>query len=95
MAEAEADASYGYGGYGLGYAGYGGLGYAGYGGYGLGYGHGYGYGHGLGYGHYIGKRDAEAAPEAVADASHLYGGKHDCSISTKEFPTKFYQLYII
>merc|ERR1711936_336665 len=66
----DADAYYGYGGYGLGYGGYSGYGYGkrsadadayyGYGGYGLGYG---GYG---GYGY--GKRSADA------DAYYGYGG---------------------
>merc|ERR1711988_1143906 len=64
--EAKADANaallYGgyYGGYGLGYAGYG-LGYAGY-----------GYPYAAGY-HYLGKRSADAKPEAKADAALLYG----------------------
>merc|ERR1712080_267581 len=60
-------AYYGYGGYygrGYGYGGYG-LGY-GYGGYGLGYGRGY-------YGHYLGKRSADAAPEADAWYGRGYG----------------------
>ena len=76
MAEAKPEAAadpyylYGYGlGYGghLGYRGY----YGGYGGYGLGY-----YG---GYGHYYGKREADAAPAADAEAKpaadpyYLYG----------------------
>merc|ERR1740129_1655784 len=79
--EAEADAEaaaayyggyygrgYGYGhGYGLGHRGY-------YGGY---YGHGL-YGRGYGYGHYLGKRSADAEPEADAEAGvalygHAYG----------------------
>jgi len=87
-ADSEADAYYGYGGYGLGYGGYGygGLGY-GYGkrsadseadayyglGYGLGYG-GYGYG-GLGYGY--GKRSADAKPYygyGGAYTGYGYGG---------------------
>merc|ERR1711997_827215 len=78
--EADADAYYGYGGYGLGYRSYGGygLGYSGlYGGYGLGYAaRPYGYST-LGYrGHYIGKREAEpeAEPEADADAYYGWGG---------------------
>merc|ERR1712098_398643 len=67
-AKADADAAllygaYGYGGYGLGYAGYG-LGYAGYG---------YPYGYSGYYGHYLGKRSADAEPEAKADAALLYG----------------------
>merc|ERR1711909_223290 len=76
-AEAEADPYYGYGYHGLGYAGLGyrGLGYAGLGYHGLGYaGLGYaglGY-HGLGY-HAYGKREAEAEPEAAADAYYLGG----------------------
>merc|ERR1711876_132876 len=70
--EAEADAAvlysghyghpgyYGYGGYGLGYRGY-------YGGY-------YGYPYrGYGYGHYLGKRSADAEPEADAAADAYYG----------------------
>merc|ERR1712168_939416 len=76
-AKADADAAllygaYGYGGYAapysLGYAGYGGLGayraYAGYGAYPYTYG-----------AHYIGKRSADAEPEAdpKADAALLYG----------------------
>merc|ERR1712121_184112 len=48
---------------GLGYAGYG-LGYAGYG---------YPYGYSGYYGHYLGKRSADAEPEAKADAALLYG----------------------
>merc|ERR1712141_94964 len=78
LAEAEADAYYGWGGYGLGYRSYGGygLGYSGYGGYGLGYAaRPYGYSR-IGYsGHYIGKREAEAEPEAKpeADADAWYG----------------------
>merc|ERR1712080_364355 len=70
-AEPEAEPGYlygGYGGYGLGYGGYYGRGYGGYG-LGLGY-RSYGYGHGLrsyGYaGHYLGKRSADAEPEADA-----------------------------
>merc|ERR1711970_927517 len=66
-AKADADAAllygvYGYGGYGLGYAGYG-LGYPGY-----------GYPYAAGY-HYLGKRSADAEPEAKADADPalLYG----------------------
>merc|ERR1712242_275205 len=68
--EADADPSawYGYGGYGLGYRGYWG-GYRGY--YGRGY---YGYG----YAHYLGKRSADAEPEAEASADpsawYGYGG---------------------
>merc|ERR1712200_165415 len=77
----DADAYYyGLGGYGLGYAGYGhgyGLGYSGYGlGYGLGGYRGYaGLGYaGLGYaGHYIGKRSADAEPEADADGYYGHG----------------------
>jgi len=58
--EAKADPYLLYGGYGLGYRGYG------YGGY---------YGHGLGYGgYYYGKRSADAEPEAKADPYLLYGG---------------------
>merc|ERR1711915_86396 len=69
-ANADADAAllygaYGYGG--LGYAGYAGLGYAGYAGYPYAYGA-YPYAYGA---HYIGKREAEAEPEA--DAALLYG----------------------
>merc|ERR1712025_292739 len=70
-AKPDADAALLYGGYGytgLGYAGldYAGLGYAGYG---------YPYA-GYGYGHYLGKRSADAEPEAdaEADAALLYGG---------------------
>merc|ERR1711997_168550 len=76
--EADADAYYGWGGYGLGYRSYGGygLGYSGLGGYGLGYAtRPYGYST-LGYrGHYISKREAEAEPEAEpkADADAYYG----------------------
>merc|ERR1712055_1026712 len=64
-AKAEADPYYygGYGGYGRSY-GYGGLRSYGYGGYGLGYG---GYGGYRSYGYY-GKREAEAEPEAKAEA---------------------------
>merc|ERR1712043_18219 len=69
-AEPEADAYYGYGGYGgYGYGGYGGYGYGGYRGkrsaepyYGYG-----GYG-GYGYGGYRGKRSADADAEATAVA---------------------------
>merc|ERR1711935_1320771 len=64
-AKADADASVLYGAYG--YAGYAApysLGYRGYAGA-------YPYGHGHSYGHYIGKRSADAEPEA--DASVLYG----------------------
>jgi len=85
-AEAEPEAYYGYGGYGLGYGGYGygGLGYGygkrsadseadayyGYGGYG-GYGLGYTTGYGLGYGYGgYGKRSADSE----ADAYYGYGG---------------------
>merc|ERR1712066_440928 len=71
-AEPEADAAvlygaYGYGG--LGYAGYHGLGYRGYAGYPYAYGA-YPYAYGA---HYIGKRSADAEPEADADAAYLYG----------------------
>merc|ERR1719305_1012491 len=71
-ADAEAAAAY-YGGYGYGY-GYG-LGHRGY--YGGYYGHGL-YGRGYGYGHYLGKRSADAEPEADAEAGvalygHAYG----------------------
>merc|ERR1711929_13638 len=64
-AKADADAALLYGGY---YGGYG-LGYAGYG---LGYGYGYPYAAGY---HYLGKRSADAEPEAKADADPalLYG----------------------
>merc|ERR1712025_713248 len=66
-AKADADAALLYGGY-----GYTGLGYAGLGYSGVGYaGYGYPYG-GYGYGHYIGKRSADAEPEAAA--ALLYGG---------------------
>merc|ERR1712127_1167631 len=76
-ADAEAAAAY-YGGYyGRGYGyGYGyGLGHRGY--YGGYYGHGL-YGRGYGYGHYLGKRSADAEPEADAEAGvalygHAYG----------------------
>merc|ERR1711915_927740 len=67
-AKADADAAllygaYGYGGLGYaGYAGYAGLGYAGYAGYPYAYGA-YPYAYGA---HYIGKREAEAEPEADA-----------------------------
>merc|ERR1711937_1136912 len=69
-AKADADAAvlygaYGYGG--LGYAGYHGLGYGGYAGYPYAYGA-YPYTYGA---HYIGKRSADAEPEA--DAAYLYG----------------------
>merc|ERR1712134_162030 len=70
-AKADADAALLYGGY-----GYTGLGYAGLGYSGLGYaGYGYPYA-GYGYGHYLGKRSADAEPEAdaEADAALLYGG---------------------
>merc|ERR1711954_581168 len=69
-AKADADAGLLYGAYGysgLGYAGYHGLGYAGYAGYPYAYGA-YPYAHGA---HYIGKRSADAEPEA--DAAVLYG----------------------
>merc|ERR1711862_220091 len=63
-ADADAALLYGsyYGGYGLGYAGYG-LGHVGY-----------GYPYAAGY-HYLGKRSADAEPEAKADADPalLYG----------------------
>merc|ERR1712201_32795 len=71
-AKADADAGLLYGAYGyssLGYAGYHGLGYAGYAGYPYAYGA-YPYAHGA---HYIGKRAADAEPEADADAAVLYG----------------------
>merc|ERR1739842_72877 len=72
-ADAEAAAAY-YGGYyGRGYGyGYGyGLGHRGY--YGGYYGHPYGY-RAYGYGHYLGKRSADAEPEADAEAGvALYG----------------------
>merc|ERR1712149_52208 len=64
-AKADADAGLLYGAYGyssLGYAGYHGLGYAGYAGYPYAYG-----------AHYVGKRSADAEPEADADAAYLYG----------------------
>merc|ERR1712068_54741 len=65
-AKAEADAALLYGGYGYAGLGYAGLGYAG-----LGYaGYGYPYA-GYGYGHYLGKRSADAEPEA--DPALLYG----------------------
>merc|ERR1711955_155550 len=64
-AKPDADAALLYGGY-----GYTGLGYAGLGYSGLGYaGYGYPYA-GYGYGHYLGKRSADAEP----DAALLYGG---------------------
>merc|ERR1711937_1002126 len=67
-ADAEADAALLYGGYGYTGLGYAGLGYAG-----LGYaGYGYPYA-GYGYGHYLGKRSADAEPEAEADPALLYG----------------------
>merc|ERR1712201_10054 len=80
-AKPDADAALLYGGYGytgLGYAGlgYAGLGYAGLDYAGLGYaGYGYPYA-GYGYGHYLGKRSADAEPEAdaEADVALLYGG---------------------
>merc|ERR1712177_136432 len=71
-AKADADAGLLYGAYGyagLGYAGYHGLGYAGYAGYPYAYGA-YPYAYGA---HYIGKRSADAEPEANADAAYLYG----------------------
>merc|ERR1712124_122596 len=69
-ADAEAGLLYGAYGYsGLGYAGYHGLGYAGYAGYP--YAHcAYPYAYGT---HYVGKRSADAEPEANADAAYLYG----------------------
>merc|ERR1712115_238079 len=70
-AKADADAGLLYGAYGyagLGYAGYHGLGYAGYAGYPYAYGA-YPYAYGA---HYIGKRSADAEPEADADAAVLY-----------------------
>merc|ERR1739845_196481 len=63
-AKADADAGLLYGAY-----GYSGLGYAGYAGYPHAYGA-YPYAHGA---HYIGKRSADAEPEANADAAYLYG----------------------
>merc|ERR1712082_515452 len=67
-AKADADAALLYGGYGYTGLGYAGLGYAG-----LGYaGYGYPYA-GYGYGHYLGKRSADAEPEAEADPALLYG----------------------
>merc|ERR1712176_648400 len=69
-AKADADAALLYGAYGYaGYAGYAGypyaLGYSGYAGYPYAYG---------AYGaHYIGKREADAEPEAEADPALLYG----------------------
>merc|ERR1712177_70032 len=72
-AKAEADAALLYGGYGYTGLGYAGLGYAGLGYAGLGYaGYGYPYA-GYGYGHYLGKRSADAEPEAEADPALLYG----------------------
>merc|ERR1712203_865970 len=77
VAEAEADPYYGsygygglsYGGYGRSYGGYGrSYGLSSYGGYGRSYGGYGGYGRG-----YYGKREAEAAPEAEADAYYGYG----------------------
>merc|ERR1711971_79346 len=64
-AEPEADAYYGYYGYGLAHHGYG---------YGLAH-HGYygAYAHPYAYGHYYGKRSAEAEPEADAYYGHHYG----------------------
>merc|ERR1712243_76768 len=70
--EADADAAVLYGAYGyagLGYAGYHGLGYRGYAGYPYAYGA-FPYAYGA---HYIGKRSADAEPEADADAAYLYG----------------------
>merc|ERR1719150_3042093 len=66
-AKADPEAWGGYAGYGLGYRGYGyGLGYAGYG---------YPYASRLGYyGHYLGKRSADAEPEAKANPEAWYGG---------------------
>merc|ERR1711872_116722 len=65
-ADAEADPYY-YGGY-----GYGGYGLRSYGGYGYG---GYGRGYYGGYRGYYGKREAEAEPEAKAEADpYYYGG---------------------
>merc|ERR1712212_864458 len=69
-AKADADAALLYGayGYGLPYAGYAGYGYGAYG-YGLGaYGYARPYGYRGYYGHYLGKRSADAEPEAKADA---------------------------
>merc|ERR1739845_305016 len=74
-AKADADAALLYGGYGYTGLGYAGLGYAGLGYSGLGYaGYGYPYA-GYGYGHYLGKRSADAEPEADAEADPalLYG----------------------
>merc|ERR1739849_49576 len=64
-AKADADAALLYGGYGYTGLGYAGLGYAGYG---------YPYA-GYGYGHFLGKRSADAEPEAEAEADPalLYG----------------------
>merc|ERR1712098_335854 len=73
-AKADADAALLYGGYGYTGLGYAGLGYAGLGYSGLGYA-GYGYpSAGYGYGHYLGKRSADAEPDAEAEAALLYGG---------------------
>merc|ERR1712154_369916 len=78
VAEPEADpkadaAAYYYGGYygHPGYYGYGRYGYGGY--YGLGY-RGY-------YGHYLGKRSADAEPEADADAYYVTAGTADTDIT--------------
>merc|ERR1712025_605145 len=74
-AKADADAALLYGGYGYTGLGYAGLGYAGLGYSGLGYAE-YGYPYaGYGYGHYLGKRSADAEPEAEAEANPalLYG----------------------
>merc|ERR1712098_593920 len=66
-AKPDADAALLYGGYGYTGLGYAGLGYAGLGYSGLGYaGYGYPYA-GYGYGHSLGKRSADAEPEAEAD----------------------------
>merc|ERR1711937_350860 len=65
-AKADADAALLYGGYGYTGLGYAGLGYAGLGYAGLRYA-------GYGYGHYLGKRSADAEPEAEADPALLYG----------------------
>merc|ERR1712133_82827 len=69
-AKADADAALLYGAYG--YAGYSGypyaVGYSGYAGYPYTYG-----AYPYSYGHYLGKRSADAEPEAKADAALLYG----------------------
>merc|ERR1712019_84380 len=76
--EADADATVLYSSH-FGHAGYYGLGYRGYYGHGYGYGlgayryGGYPYAHHYGYGHYLGKRSADAEPEADAAADAYYG----------------------